>query len=108
MFYLFGTAIIIGGAMAYLRLRGQNHPALSLAILHGMFAITGFIWMIVIVTTGTNRTNHVTGPLVVFCVVVLLGIITFTGYHLRKKPLPVPLMLIHGILALIAFCWLLF
>jgi hypothetical protein len=107
MFYLFATAIIIGATMAVVRLKTKPIPALSLVVLHGLFAVTGLIWMFVVVIDKTNRTNHVTGPLVLFCIVAVLGLIMLLGYHIKGRPLPIPTMLIHGILALAAFIWLL-
>jgi hypothetical protein len=106
MFYLFATAIIVGATMAYLRLRGQPRPATSLVVLHGLFAVTGLIAMIIVAVNETNRTSHVTGPLIVFCIVAVLGLMLL-GYHIKQRPLPIPTMLIHGILALAAFIWLL-
>lgn len=106
MFYLFGTAIILGAAIAFLRLRGQIFPPWSLTILEGMFAIGGLIWMFVIAIDKENRTSHVTGPLIVFCVAAVLGFILLS-YHIRKQALPIPLVIAHGIIALGAFVWLL-
>ncbi len=107
MFYLFGTAILIGATMAYLRMKGQHYPAWSLTILHALFAVTGLLWMFVIALSHTNRTSNVTGSLIVFCVVAVLGVIMLVGYHAQKRPLPIAVMIIHGILALAAFIWLL-
>ncbi|HET6401005.1 MAG TPA: hypothetical protein VFH95_06350 [Candidatus Kapabacteria bacterium] len=43
----------------------------------------------------------------IFCIAAILGLVMFLGFHLRNRSLPIPVMLIHGILAITAFIWLL-
>ena len=107
MFYLYAIAIVIGVTMLYIRFSGKPYPSLGLALLHGLFAVTGLIIMIIIAVNETNRTSHFTGPLILFCIAALGGIALFAGFHLRKRPLPKALVLAHGVLAVIAFIWML-
>ncbi|SRR5579884_3009238 len=107
MFYLFATAIVIGAAMAFLRLRGKPRPSTGLVLLHGIFAASGLIAIIVVAIDNTNRTSHVTGPMILFCIAAILGFLMLFGYHMRQKALPIGLMIAHAILAVVAFVWLL-
>jgi FtsH-binding integral membrane protein len=107
MFYLFATAIIIGITMLYVRFSGKDYPSLGLALLHGIFAVVGLLIMIVTAADYANRTSHFTGPLILFCIAALGGIVLFTGYHLKKRPLPKGLVVAHGALAIVAFIWML-
>ena len=109
MFYLFATAIVIGAAMLIVRLRGKPYPAWSLAILHGLFAVVGLLIMIITAVNDNNMsgTTHFVGALVVFGLAAVLGLSLVLGFHAKKRPLPVGLILAHGLIAAAAFVWLL-
>ncbi|HEY3875764.1 MAG TPA: hypothetical protein VGM92_09825 [Candidatus Kapabacteria bacterium] len=107
MFYLFAATIIIGLSMAYIRFRGEPYPATGMVVIHFIFAAVALASIIIVAANDTNRTSHVTGPMILFCIVAVLGLVQLFGYHQRKKPLPKALVIVHGALAIAAFIWLL-
>ena len=107
MFYLFAATIIIGLFMAYVRFRGEPYPATGMVVLHFIFAAVALASIIIVAANGTNRTSHVTGPMITFSLAAIIGLVMLFGYHQRKKPLPKVLVVIHGLLAIVAFVWLL-
>ena len=44
MFYPFAIAIVVGIMMLYVRFSGKDYPSLGLALLHGLFAVTGLLY----------------------------------------------------------------
>ena len=102
---LFAIAALGGAVMAFMRLSGRELPPMALAIVHGLFAASGLIALLVAVI-GANASTETQIALGGFVVAALGGFYLFS-YHLRGKALPVPVVLIHGVVAVISFILLL-
>jgi hypothetical protein len=100
---LFALAALGGGVLAVMRLRGRPTLPLGLAVVHGLLAAAGLIALIVAVV---GRGLAAQTSLVLFIVAALGGSVLF-AFQLRGKPLPVGLVLVHGLLAIVAFVLLL-
>jgi hypothetical protein len=103
---LFGIAALGGLVLATQRFRGAPQPALPLALLHGAIAAAGLIALIVAVTGAAGTVNLAKAALVVFLVAALGGFFLISQ-HLSKKPLPIPVVVIHALVAVTGFILLL-
>ena len=103
---LFAVAALGGLVLAGIRLRGTN-PPLSVALIHGAVAAAGLVALILAVVQAGGRTSLPRIALALFVVAALGGFVLFAT-HLRKKNIPVPLMLIHAVVAVGGFVTLLF
>lgn len=101
---LFGLAALGGVTLAGIRLKGKDLP-MPLALLHGAVAATALVLLLVAVMRG-ETTGVGTAALVVFVVAALGGFYLFS-FHLRKQPIPVAAMLVHGLAAVAAYVLLL-
>jgi hypothetical protein len=93
-------AVLGGTALFVLRLRGGN-PPLPLAAVHGLFAVAGVVSLLV----GVVSTGNAGAPLIALC---LFGAAAplgawFLSRHLRGKLIPVPGVMIHGMVALFGY-----
>ncbi|MBA2527311.1 MAG: hypothetical protein M3458_05940 [Acidobacteriota bacterium] len=98
---LFAIAALGGVAMAVMRLSGRELPPMGLAIVHGLVAAAGLIALIIVVVGGTPSTQA-TIALIGFVVAALGGFYLFS-FHLRRQALPIPVVIIHGLVAVISF-----
>jgi hypothetical protein len=96
---VFAVAALGGATIAYLRVSNKNIP-LPLALVHGILAATGLVLLIIGLTEGGS--SGIKTALVVFLIAALGGFTLFS-YQLRSRPLPVPLVFIHGGVAVVAF-----
>ena len=96
---VFAIAALGGATLAYLRLVKKD-VSMPLALVHGLFAATGLV-LLAFVLARTGGTG-LTAALVVF-VLAALGGFTLFSFHLRSRPLPVALVLVHGAAAITAF-----
>lgn len=103
---LFAIAAVGGAVMVALRLGGRELPPTWLAIVHGALAAAGLIRLVTTVVGNMVPTLAVLA-LVGFVAAAVGGMILFLLYHLKKRPLPIPLMLGHGTIAVISFILLL-
>ena len=97
---LFALAALGGVTMAVIRFRGAERPPTALALAHGALAAAGLIALIVAVmgaTPGLGRT-----ALLVLIVAALGGFFLF-AMHMQKKALPIPLMVVHALVAVVGF-----
>jgi hypothetical protein len=97
---LFGIAALGGVIMAIIRFSGKELPPMGLAILHGAVAAAGLIALIVAVMGGASTTATI--ALILFVGAAIGGFVMFS-YHLRRKALPIPYVVIHGLVAVVAF-----
>ena len=102
---LFGIAALGGVVMAVMRLTGRELPPMAIALVHGLFAASGLIALLVAVI-GVNAPTSARIALGGFVVAALGGFALFS-FHLRQKALPVPLVIVHGLVAVISFVLLL-
>jgi ABC-type transport system involved in cytochrome c biogenesis permease subunit len=105
---LFGIAAVGGLTMAILRLRKPENPLpIGLALAHGALAAAGLVALILaVVGAGTAAPDLLKASLVIFVVAALGGFFLFS-FQLRKKPIPVGVMVIHALAAVTAFALLL-
>jgi hypothetical protein len=103
---LLGLAALGGLTMVVIRLRGAPQPPLWLAVGHGLIAASGLGYLIYIVATTAvpQLAQLATGG---FILAALGGAVLFFGFHLAKKALPIPFVIGHGTLALVAYVLLL-
>jgi hypothetical protein len=96
---VFAVAALGGATLAYMRIVKKD-VSMPLALVHGLFAATG----LVLLAFGLSRIGG-TGLALALAVFVLaaLGGFTLFSFHLRSRPLPIPLVLIHGAAAVTAF-----
>jgi|KBSMisStaDraftv2_1062788.scaffolds.fasta_scaffold199694_3 hypothetical protein len=98
---LFAVAALGGLYMALVRFRGAERPPTGIALLHGALAAAGLIVLIVAVAGGTAPDAAKTA-LVIFIVAALGGFYLF-AQHLSKKALPIPVVVIHALVAVVGF-----
>ena len=98
---LFAVAALGGLYMALVRFRGAERPPTGIALLHGALAAAGLIVLIVAVADGSAPAAARTA-LVIFIVAALGGFYLF-AQHLSKKALPIPVVVIHALVAVVGF-----
>ncbi|HYG53378.1 MAG TPA: hypothetical protein VD905_20920 [Flavobacteriales bacterium] len=99
---LFAIAAIIGIYLISLVLQNKETPK-AIAIVHGLFAATGLVLLIIyMINTGADLVQVI----VLFAITALGGIVLFAR-DLMGKSLPKALALVHGLLAVTAFVFLL-
>jgi FtsH-binding integral membrane protein len=99
---LFAIAAVGGVVMAAMRFRGRVTLPLGLALVHGGVAAAGLVALIWAVVGGLSAKT----PLVLFLIAALGGFFLFS-FQLRKKAIPVGAMVVHALVAVIAFVLLL-
>jgi hypothetical protein len=101
-----GLAALGGVTMVIIRLRGAPLPPTMLAAGHGLLAATGVGLLIYAAATdGVPQLAQI--ALGIFVLAALGGVYLVANYHRRGRPLPIPLMLGHGLLALAGYALLL-
>lgn len=94
-------AALGGATMVIIRLRGAPRPPTWLAIGHGLIAIGGLALLgNVAMQTGVPQMERV--ALGLFALAALGGATIFALFHLPGKPLPIPFVLGHAIIAILA------
>ena len=101
---LFAVAAVGGLILAVLHFKKKNLP-LPLALLHGLLGAAGLATLLVFLLQG-GTASKVALSLGLFVVAALGGFFLFS-FHLRKKPLPSPVVIIHALVAVAAFILLL-
>jgi hypothetical protein len=96
---VFAVAAAGGATLAYMRIVKKD-VSMPLAIVHGIAAATGLVLLILgVMQMGSTGSK---ASLVIF-ILAALGGFTLFSFHLRSRPMPVPLVLIHGGAAVVAF-----
>lgn len=103
---LFAVAALGGLVIAIMRFSGREVPPMGLAVVHGLAAAAGLLALIFAVLGHTQATAS-TVALIGFVVAALGGFFLFS-YHLRNQALPIPVVVIHGLVAVISFVILLY
>ena len=96
---LFALAALGGIVLAILRFQGRPTLPLGLAVGHGLVGAAGLVTLIWAVF-GTGLAAK--ASLGLFLVAALGGFVLFS-FQLRKKPIPIGVMLVHALVAVIAF-----
>jgi hypothetical protein len=100
--WLFALAAIVGVYMGVLHSRGRTPPPVLAAVLHGVLAVCGVVLLLLgVMQLGFGKTVH-TWSLVLF-VLAALGGLYLVSHHFRGQPLPGGVIVIHAMIAVIAF-----
>ncbi|MCI0488989.1 MAG: hypothetical protein L0229_20545 [Blastocatellia bacterium] len=102
---LFGVSALGGLTLAIMRFKGKELPPMGLAIVHGLVGAAGLVALILAVT-GSDAPVQAKIALGGFVAAALGGFALFAS-HLRKQALSVPLVVVHGLVAVVAFVFLL-
>jgi hypothetical protein len=103
---LFAIAALGGATLAVMRLMNRPLPV-GLAVVHGLFAAAGLVVLIIAMVSAVATGTLLKAALILFIIAAIGGAIIFLFFHLRGKHLPIPLVLGHGLLAVVAFLLLL-
>jgi hypothetical protein len=99
-------AAIGGVTLAVIRFRGAPWPPLWMALGHGAVAATGVgLLAYAAATQGVPVLAKV--ALAIFVLAAVGGAVLLLGFHLRSKPLPLPFVIGHGLIAATGFVLLL-
>ncbi|WP_394233937.1 hypothetical protein [Niallia oryzisoli] len=101
---LFAIAALGGLVLGVSGLRQRELP-MWLSLIHGLVAAAGLVTLILVVLQGNAGTLAIIS-LVLFLIAALGGFVLFS-FHLRKKPHPKGLIVIHALAAVIGFVLLL-
>ena len=103
---LFGVAALGGVLMAGMRFSGMPHPPAWLAMVHGLLAAAGLtLLMYAAVAVGIPAMAQL--ALVLFIIAAIGGAALNLLFHWKLLPLPIPLMILHALLAVAGFVLLL-
>jgi asparagine N-glycosylation enzyme membrane subunit Stt3 len=100
---LFAIAAVLGLTVAIQILKNKQTNKV-VAVIHGLFAATALIVLIVFALGGTG--GGVTTEIVLFVIAALGGVFLITR-DLMKKPGPKAVVVIHALVAVISFVMLL-
>ena len=99
-------AALGGATMVIIRLSGSPRPPTWLAIGHGLIAVVGLgLLGNVAMQSGIQPMEQI--ALGGFILAAIGGAVIFSLFHLRNQPLPIPLVLGHGLIAIISLTLLL-
>jgi hypothetical protein len=91
----------LGGIiLAAFRLRMKSLP-LPLAIRHGLAAAAGLVVLILAIVTGAGSTLR--NVVLLLLISAALGGSTLLSFDLRRKVLPMPLMVLQALVAVVGF-----
>ena len=98
---LFAIAALGGVIMALIRFSGRDYPPVALAVIHGLFAAAGLVTLIVAaIAPGVALSIRI--ALLLFLGAAVGGF-SLVYYHAKGRPLPIPYVVVHGLVAVIAF-----
>jgi hypothetical protein len=97
---VFALAALGGIILAVLHLTKKTAP-IPLALLHGLLAAAGLVLLIIAIVQMSSA-GLAGVALIIFIIAALGGFVLF-AIHLKKRPLPGGLIVIHGLVAVIAF-----
>jgi hypothetical protein len=101
-----GAAALGGLIVAGIRLSGSPRPPTWLALVHGVIAATGLI-LLIYAAVGTGIPVLAQVALGVLILAAMGGATIFLGFHLQERPLPIPLVIGHGLFAVTGYVLLL-
>jgi hypothetical protein len=99
-------AALGGLTLATIRFRGAPWPPMWLAHVHGVVAATGVALLAyAAATAGVPKLAQI--ALGVFALAALGGATLFLAFHRVNKPLPIPIVIGHGLIAVTGYVLLL-
>jgi hypothetical protein len=102
---LFALAAVAGLTMAVMHFRKVSPPRPALAVLHGLFAASGLVVLLLaVIKVGMHGAPAIALGLLV---VAALGGFGLLSFHLRGRALPSGLVVGHALLAVAGFATLL-
>ena len=102
---LFAVAAVAGLAMAIMHFRGTSPPKTALAVLHGLFAASGLIVLLLaLIKAGFGGKPGIAFGLLA---AAALGGFVLLSSHAQQKRLPSGLLVGHAVLAVAGFVTLL-
>jgi hypothetical protein len=101
-----GLAALGGLTLAGIRLLGTPRPPTWMALGHGAAAVTG-VALLSYAAWATGVPGLAQVALGLFVLAAFGGAVIFFGFHLRDRPLPIPLVIGHGLIAITALSLLL-
>lgn len=101
---LFALGALGGLYMAVSHFRGRSWP-LGLAVVHGLLGASGLV-LLAWAVYRAGSAGHLLIALILFVVAALGGFVLFAN-HLRGRSLPSPVVIVHALVAVIAFVLLL-
>jgi hypothetical protein len=102
---LFAVAAVVGLTMAIAAFQGKFPPVPS-AILHGVFAATALVLLLIAVLVK-GAAGAAVWALGCFLIAAVGGLTLALGFHARKKPLPPGFVAGHALIAVVGFLLLL-
>ncbi len=94
-----GLAALGGLTLAAIRLSGTPRPPTWMALGHGAVAASGLVLLgYAAATSAIPQLAQI--ALGVLVLAALGGTTIFLGFHMRQRPLPIPFVIGHGLLAL--------
>ena len=103
---LLGVGALGGLVMAGIRLKGAPRPPSWLAMLHGVLAAAALTLLIyAALTVGIPK--FALYALVVLVIAAIGGAALNLLYHAKMLPLPIPIMIVHALIAAVGFVLLL-
>jgi glucose uptake protein GlcU len=98
---LIALGAVVGLYMAIQHFKGRTPPKAGVSILHGLLAVSGVIVLLLGVWEIGFGTAH-TWALLLFGLAALGGLY-LVSHHMRQRPLPNGVIVIHGLVAAVAF-----
>jgi len=95
-------AVAGGLAMAALRFAGRPHPPAFLAMAHGVFAASG-LTLVLLVGFAAGLPARAWWGAGLLLAAAGGGLVLNLGYHWRSRSLPIPLMILHALIAVAGF-----
>jgi len=99
---LFAIAAAGGLVMAGVRALSKRNPPAWLALLHGLLAGAGLTLLLLVYFTAGLPTLAA-WALLLFLVAAAGGVFLNLGYQWQQRPLPLPLMYGHALIAVVGF-----
>jgi hypothetical protein len=99
---LFAIAAAGGLVMAGVRAFAQRNPPAWLALLHGLLAGAGLTLLLLVYFTA-GLPPLAAWALLLFVIAAAGGVLMNLGYQWQQKPLPLPLMYGHALIAVVGF-----
>jgi hypothetical protein len=97
-----GLAALGGVMLAVSRLSGTPRPPTWMALGHGAVAAVG-LGLLIYAAVSAGIPGLAQVALGIFILAALGGAGLFLGFHLRERPLPIPLVIGHGLTAVTGF-----
>jgi hypothetical protein len=91
-------AAIGGLTLAAIRLRGAPWPPMWMALGHGAVAASG-VGLLIYAASSPGIPGLAQVALGIFILAAAGGAVLFLGFHMRRKALPIPFVLGHGLIA---------